>query len=116
MIISEKRIAYYFSLADGLTFEHEALTELNGINELMNWESIKHLVSDLHAKRCGNSAWPPVLMLKALLLQSWYGLSDPKLERLLVRDLFLRRFAGLSLTDSVPYHSSIWRFRQLLEK
>jgi IS5 family transposase len=58
----------------------------------------------------------PVFMFKALLLQSWYSLSDPKLERLLVKDLLCRRFVGLILTDSVPDHSSIWRFRQLLEK
>jgi IS5 family transposase len=55
-------------------------------------------------------------MFKALLLQSWYSLNDPKLERLLVRDLLFRRFMGLSLADCVPDHSSIWRFRQLLEK
>jgi len=54
--------------------------------------------------------------MMALLLQSWYSLSDPKLERLLVRDLLFRRFVGLSLAGSVPDHSSIWRFRQLLEK
>jgi IS5 family transposase len=58
----------------------------------------------------------PVFMFKALLLQSWYSLNDPKLERLLVRDLLFRRFMGLSLADCVPDHSSIWRFRQLLEK
>ena len=55
-------------------------------------------------------------MFKALLLQSWYNLSEPKFERLLARDLLFRRFVGLSLADSVPDHSSIWRFRQLLEK
>jgi IS5 family transposase len=104
------------SLADSLTSEHEALTELDGINELMDWEAIEHLLGDIHAKRRGNSAWPPVFMFKALLLQSWYSLSDPKLERLLVRDLLFRRFVSLSLADSVPDHSSIWRFRQLLEK
>jgi IS5 family transposase len=104
------------SLADSLTSEHEALTELDDINELMDWEAIEHLLGDIHAKRRGNSAWPPVFMFKALLLQSWYSLSDPKLERLLVRDLLFRRFVGLSLADSVPDHSSIWRFRQLLEK
>jgi IS5 family transposase len=55
-------------------------------------------------------------MFKALLLQSCYSLSDPKLERLLVRDLLFSRFVGLSLFDNVPDHSSIWRFCQLLEK
>jgi IS5 family transposase len=104
------------SLADSLTCEHEALTELDDINELMDWEDIEHLLGDIHAKRRGNTAWPPLFMFKALLLQCWYNLSDPKLERLLVRDLLFRRFVGLSLADSVPDHSSIWRFRQLLEK
>ena len=104
------------SLADSLTSEHEVLTELDDINELMDWEAIEHLLGDIHAKRRGNSAWPPVFMFKALLLQSWYSLSDPQLERLLVRDLLFRRFVGLSLADNVPDHSFIWRFRQLLEK
>ena len=104
------------SLADHLTSEHEALTELDDINELMDWQAIEHLLGDIHPKCCGNTAWPPVFMFKALLLQSWYSLSDSKLERLLVRDLLFRRFVGLSLAGSVPDHSSIWRFRQLLEK
>ena len=95
------------SLADSLTSEHEALTELDDINELMDWEVIEHLLGDIHAKHRGNSAWPPVFMFKALLLQSWYSLSDPKLERLLVRDLLFRRFVGLSLAGSVPDHSSV---------
>jgi len=34
------------SLANGLTFEHEVLTELDDINELMDWEAIEHLLGD----------------------------------------------------------------------
>jgi IS5 family transposase len=56
-----------------------------------------------------------VFIFKALLLQGWYSLSYLKLERLLVRDLLFRRFVGLSLADSVPDHSSICCFRQVLE-
>ena len=55
-------------------------------------------------------------MFKALLLQSWYALSDPALEKQLARDLLFRRFIGLSISESVPDHSTLWRFRQLLEK
>jgi IS5 family transposase len=55
-------------------------------------------------------------MFKALLLQSWYNLSDPRLETLLVRDRLFRRFVSLSLADNVPDHSSIRRFLQLLEQ
>jgi IS5 family transposase len=46
------------SLADSLTSDHEALTELDDINELMDWEAIEHLLGDIHTKRRGNSAWP----------------------------------------------------------
>jgi IS5 family transposase len=110
------KILKQLSLADSLTAKHEALTELDDINKLIDWEAIEHLLGDIHAKRRGNSAWPPMFMFKALLLQSWYNLSDARLGKLLVRDLLFRRFVGLSLADSVPDHSTIFRFRQLLKK
>lgn len=56
------------------------------------------------------------MMFKALLLQSWYSLSDPGLEKQLARDLLFRRFVDLSLSESVPDHSTFWRFRNLLDK
>ena len=34
----------------------------------------------------------------------------------MARDLLFRRFAGLNLSESVPDHSTIWRFRNLLQK
>ncbi|RLA23150.1 MAG: hypothetical protein DRQ61_04560 [Gammaproteobacteria bacterium] len=54
-------------------------------------------------------------MFKALLLQSGYKLSDPALEKPLARDLLFRRFTGLDISESVPDHSTFWRFRQTLE-
>ena len=39
-------------------------------------------------------------MFKALLLQSWYHLSDPQLEKQLARDLLFRRFVELDLFES----------------
>jgi IS5 family transposase len=53
-------------------------------------------------------------MFKILILQAWYNLSDEALEKQIARDLMFRRFIDLSLSESVPDHSSIWRFRQLL--
>jgi IS5 family transposase len=55
-------------------------------------------------------------MFKALLLQSWYKLSDPALEKQLARDLLFRRFVALDIAESVPDHSTFWRFRQTLER
>jgi IS5 family transposase len=104
------------SLAYDLVSEHEALTELDDVNDFMDWQAIEDLLCDIHTKRRGNSAWTPLFLFKALLLQSWHNLSEPGLEKQLARDLLFRRFVSLSLTDSVPDHSSIWRFHQLLEK
>jgi IS5 family transposase len=43
------------SFSDSLISEREALTELDDINELMDWEAIEHVLRDIHAKRRGNS-------------------------------------------------------------
>ncbi len=45
-----------------------------------------------------------------------FSLSDPALEKQLARDLFFRRFVGLSLSERIPDHSTFWRFRNLLEE
>ena len=74
---------------------------------LIDWSRIEALLADLHANKKGDHAWPPLMMFKAMLLQSWYNLSDPQLEKHLARDLWFRRFVGLSLSDSVPDHSTL---------
>src|SRR6185503_10310062 len=55
-------------------------------------------------------------MLKCLLLQQWYRLSDAEAEEALSDRLSFRRFAGLALDEEVPDHTTICRFRQQLVK
>ena len=104
------------SLVDSMVVSHEAIKELDELNELINWSRVEQHLSDIHAKRRGEKAWPPLFMFKALLLQSWYNLSDPQLEKQLARDLLFRRFVELDLSEAVPDHSTFWRFRQTLEQ
>ena len=94
--------------------EHAALTELDDVHALLDWTSLEGHLVNIHNKAGGEKAWPPLMMFKALLLQSWYKLSDPRLEKQLARDLLFRRFVGLGLDQSVPDHSTLWRFRQKL--
>jgi IS5 family transposase len=54
------------------------------------------------------------VLLKCLLLQQWYRLSDPRLEEALADRLSFRRFVGLALADPVPDHSTLSRFRSEL--
>jgi len=102
------------SLADAFIHEHEAITELDELSQLIDWKSIEQQLITINSNPMGERAWPPLMMFKILLLQSWYNLSDPACEKQLARDLLFRRFAELSLTDPVPDHSTIWRFRKNL--
>jgi IS5 family transposase len=67
-------------------------------------------------RRGGRPHWPLVLMVKCLLLQKWFGLSDPGLEEMLRDRLSFRRFVGLSLDDDTPDETTFVRFRDRLEK
>ncbi len=95
------------TLVDAMLIEHEALKELDDVYELINCSRIESLLAELHSSPLGEKAWPPLMMFKALLLQSWYALSDPALEKQLARDLLFRRFIGLSISESVSDHSTL---------
>jgi IS5 family transposase len=97
-----------------LIVEHAALTELDDVHSLLDWSKLEAQLMSIHNKAAGEKAWPPLMMFKALLLQSWYTLPDPQLEKQLARDLLFRRFVGFGLDQSVPDHSTLWRFRQKL--
>ena len=73
------------SLADAM-IDHDALKELDEVNELIAWDRIERWRQGIHSRPRGEKAWPPLLMLKAWLRQSGYRLSDPALEKQLARD------------------------------
>lgn len=65
----------------------------------------------------GHPSYPALSMFKALLLQSWYGLSDRELSENLEDRISFSHFCGFSLDHEVPDNSTICRFRaQLHEK
>ena len=55
-----------------------------------------------------------LVLFRALVLQSLYGLSDRELEEALKDRISFRRFVGLSLEETVPDHSALNRFRNTL--
>jgi len=75
-------------LSDSLIQHHESLEELDGINQLIDWTLIEAQLLGIHNKKQGEHAWLPLMIFKILLLQIWYSLSDPKLEKQLARDFF----------------------------
>jgi IS5 family transposase len=87
---------------------------LDRLLALVQWPGFERLLGGLRDAGPGRAGYPPLVMFRALLLQSLYGLSDAQLEEALEDRLSFRRFAGLALTDAVPDHTTLCRFRQRL--
>jgi transposase len=114
--MAERQIGQ-LTFTDGLVNEAaRANAPLQRVSELVDWGAIEALLSGLRSGSMGAPAYPSLALFKALLLQQWYGLSDPGLEEALVDRLSFRRFLGLSLSEPVPDHSTLWRFREQLAK
>ena len=87
---------------------------LTAIAEKIDWVAVERALSALRPGRMGPPPYPALLMFKALLLQQWYGLSDPGLEEALCDRMSFRSFVGLAGDQAAPDHSTLWRFRQAL--
>lgn len=87
---------------------------LKKIDGQIDWRPFQKVLEPLYHPTQGRPSHPPVMMFKALLLQQWYGLSDPGLEEAICDRLSFQRFLGLSLADPVPDETRICRFRNRL--
>jgi IS5 family transposase len=105
------------SLADGLVNQRAGRNGwLDRLDAIIDWPAVVKVLDGIYASDEGRPSYPLVTYVKLLLLQQWYGLSDPGLEEAVDDRLSFRRFAGLPLDEGVPDHSAIWRFRQELAK
>jgi transposase, IS5 family len=107
-----------FSFVDALLPQgigrNERLDRLSG---LVKWYRFEKILARLRPEGgAGRPAYSPLLMFKALLLQSLYGLSDAELEDAISDRWSFRRFVGLSVEAPVPDHTTLCRFRNLLSE
>ena len=103
------------SFADALLPEQVGRNaRLEQVDVVLDWDRLAEVVRDIYAAPEGRPSYPPLLMVKVLLLQHWYNASDPEIEAALWDRLSFRRFVGLGLQDPVPDHSTISRFRTAL--
>jgi transposase, IS5 family len=115
-VMAQRRIGQLGLLDASLARRGEARRDvLNEIGKLLDWSPFERALSKLYTATKGESPYPPLMMFKVLLLQRWHDLSDPQMEVALFDRLSFQRFAGLSLDDETPDHTTIWRFRQKLD-
>src|SRR5215211_161929 len=78
----------------------------------IDWAPLAALSARLRPGRTGRPPYEPLVMLKALLLQRLYALSDPQLEEALFDRLSFRRFCGFAAGEGAPDETTLCRFRQ----
>jgi IS5 family transposase len=101
-----------FSFVDALVPVRSGPHHLVKLSTLVTWHRFETLLTRLDKETIvGRPSYAPLIMFKALLLQSLYGLSDAELEEALYDRLSFRRFAGLALDETVPDHTTLCRFR-----
>lgn len=100
-------------LADGFVAERPG-SFLVRLDEFVDWTAFEAALADIYSSTTGRPSYPLLVLFKTLLLQQWYCLSDPQMEEALFDRISFRRFVGLGLSDSVPDHSTISRFRTRL--
>ena len=87
---------------------------LERLGREVKWSRFEKLLGRLRPEGAGRPPFDPLLMVKALLLQQWYGLSDADLEEAINDRVSFRRFLGLPLDAACPDHTTLCRFRNRL--
>jgi IS5 family transposase len=111
----------FADLAISKSLEHNrSLKMMNRINEVVKWRNIDALLREYYevgTSKEGADAYPPLMLLKCLLLQKWFRIpSDPELENQINDRISFKKFLGLSLGKPSPDHSTFSRFRRRLSK
>ncbi len=119
-----KRIGEEISFADlaiSKSLEHNRSIKLmDRINRVVRWSNVEALLLEYYETGKtieGADAYPPLLLLKCLLLQKWFRIpSDPELENQINDRISFKKFLGLPPDMPSPDHSMFSRFRSRLSK
>lgn len=97
-----------------LSCQAGGVSSLDRLADLIDWTPIEVLLSDIHAAAKGEPAWPPLALFKAMLIATWYDLSDVKLAEALDDRASFRRFCGFSAHEATPERTAFVRLRRAL--
>ena len=87
------------------------------ISDLIDWAPIRCILDEMYdnkSERGGRPNCDVILMLKILILQRWYGLSDLEVERQMADRISFMAFLGFP--DPFPDSRTIWLFKERMAK
>ena len=89
---------------------------LDRCEKLIDWQSLVDAIKPLFPQqpKGGRPFTPARIMVRCVMLQKWYRLSDPDLEEQLLDRMSFRRFVGLGAEESPPDETTMVEFRRRL--
>jgi len=86
------------------------------VNVAINWEAFRPIIRKAYYdnQAGGRPHTDEVIIIKCLMLQSWYGLSDPELEFQINDRISFKNFLGYP--ETMPDFTTIWKARERLQK
>jgi len=85
---------------------------LQKMDEVVPWKEIgDELDGALYDRHMGRPGFPVHVLVKALFLEMWYGLSDPELEEQVLDRVSFQRFLGVRNRTDIPDETTVCRFR-----
>ena len=104
-----KQLNFYSTLYQNIPKNHI----LKSINSAISFEFVNKLLEDRYCKNFGRPAKEPELMIKLLMLQHLYNLSDERVILATQTDLAFMWFIGINPDDTLPHHSLLSKFRTM---
>jgi IS5 family transposase len=90
---------------------------LSQLNDSIDWESLAKPIRKVYRNAEGGApAEPVIMMIKIILLQKWFNLSDPQAEEQLNDRVSFRRFVELRGDEPSPDETTIVKFRKRLRE
>jgi len=111
----------FADLAVAKSLKHNrSVKMMERINKVVKWRNIEALLMEYYEvgrSDEGADAYPPLMLLKCMLLQKWFRIqSDPELENQINDRISFKKFLDLPLDKPSPDHSTFSRFRSRLSK
>lgn len=95
------------------------MAKLDRLDRAVPWSKLAEPIRATyanHSEQGGRPNVPVVMMLKIVMLQKWFGLSDPMVEGMLRDRISFRRFVGLTMTAPGVDETTIVKFRNRLRE
>lgn len=93
--------------------------KLARLNDAVPWKALAAKILPTYrndSDQGGRPNLPVVMMLKIVMLQKWFNLSDPAMEGMLLDRISFREFVGLHMTDGTVDETTLVNFRKRLRE